>query len=365
LKRSKYENPESLGTSLSNERSDEKMKKLFPSLIKYSILIGLIIFLLMIFYPRTYHVPEFQQRTNTNYWDLSTGSRIGYTLIKAKGTKKAFPIIFLQGGPGAPIFDSNIEILSKLSDYGYDVYLYDLVGCGHSNRLANIDEYTVERHKKDLTEIINKIAAEKVILIAQSWGAILATNYLADHQAKIEKLIFTGPGPILPINNQLEEIKAPDSLNLKAPKFTNAKGSRKAYNLRARVVKFTAEKLDYKLASDKEMDDFATNLNFELNKSTVVDASIIKPKSGYGYYVHIKTVQSFNKTPNRRDALSKCKTPILIMRGQFDGGKWGYTDEYLNAFKNHQLVIIPYAGHSIALEQPELYMNTIIKFLGE
>jgi proline iminopeptidase len=341
------------------------MKKLFPRLIKYPILIGLIIFLSIILYPRNYDVPEFQKRAKTFYWDLSTGSRIGYSLIKAKGTKKPYPVIFLQGGPGAPIFDSNIEILSKLSDYGYDVYLYDLVGCGHSNRLENIDEYTVERHKKDLTEIIKKIGAEKVILIAQSWGAILATNYLADHQAKIEKLIFTGPGPIIPMNNQLGEIKSPDSLNLKAPKFTNAQGSRKAYNLRAKVVKYTAEKFAYKLASDKEMDDFATNLNFELNKSTVVDASIIKPKSGYGYYVHIKTVQSLNTTPNRRDALSKCKTPILVMRGQFDGGKWGYSDEYLNVFKNHQLVIISNAGHSIALEQADLYMNTIVKFLGK
>jgi proline iminopeptidase len=341
------------------------MKKRFPRLIKYPILIGLIIFLSIILYPRNYDVPEFQKRAKTFYWDLSTGSRIGYSLIKAKGTKKPYPVIFLQGGPGAPIFDSNIERLSKLSNYGYDVYLYDLVGCGHSNRLENIDEYTVDRHKKDLAEIIKKIGAEKVILIAQSWGALLATNYLADHQAKIEKLIFTGPGPILPINNKLEERRAPDSLNLKEPKFTNTQGSQKANHLRARIVKFTAEKISYKLASDKEMDDFATNLNFELNKSTVVDASIIKPKSGFGYYVHIKTVQSFKKTPNRRDILSKCKTPILIMRGQFDGSKWGYTDEYLNVFKNHQLVIIPNAGHSIALEQADLYMNKIVKFLGK
>ena len=315
------------------------MKKRFLPTIRYTSLIGFLIFLSIVLYPKTYKAPKFQHRKGTKYWHLSTGSRIGYSLIKAKGTKKPYPVIFLQGGPGAPIFDSNIEILSKLADDGYDVYLYDLVGCGLSNRLENIDEYTVDRHKKDLTEIINKIGAEKVILIAQSWGSILATNYLADHQAKIEKLIFTGPGPILPINNQLGEIKAPDSLNLKATKFTNAKGSQKAYDLRARVVKFTAEKFSYKLASDKEMDDFATNLNFELNKSTVVDASIIKPKSGYGYYVHIKTVQSFNKTPSRRDVLSKCKTPILIMRGQFDGGKWGYTDEYLNVFKKweHQV----------------------------
>jgi proline iminopeptidase len=339
------------------------MKKIFLSIIKYTFLIGLIIFLSITLYPKTYKVPEFQQRKGTLYWDLPTGSRIGYTLIRSKGTKKACPIIYLQGGPGAPIFDSNIEILSNLTSYGYDVYLYDLVGCGHSNRLDNINEYSVDRHKKDLAEIIKKIGAEKVILIAQSWGAILATNYIADHEVKVEKIIFSGPGPILPINYELEVIKAPDSLNLKSLLITNEEGSQKAYNLRARVVKFTAEKFAYKLASDKEMDNFATNLNFEMNKSTVVDASKIKPKSGYGYYVQIKTAQSFNKTTNRREALSKCKIPILIVRGQFDGRSWNYTDEYLKLFKNHQLVIIPKAGHSITLEQPELYMNTIIKFL--
>lgn len=334
-------------------------------MIKYSILFGLIIFLSIALFPKTYKVPKFQHRNGIKYWNLPTGSRIGYSLIKAKGAKKPYPVIFLQGGPGAPIFDSNIEILSKLADDGYDVYLYDLVGCGHSNRLENIDEYTVDRHKKDLAEIIYKIGAEKVILIAQSWGAILATNYIVDHEVKLEKIIFTGPGPILPMNNQLEKLKAPDSLNLKAPKLTNAQGSQKAYHLRARVVKFLAELFSYKLASDNEMDDFATSLNFEMNKSTVVDASKMKLKSGYGYYVQIKTAQSFNKTANKRKDLSKCNIPILIMRGQFDGGKWGYTDEYLNLFKNHQLVIIPKAGHSIALEQPELYMNTIVKFLGK
>jgi len=339
------------------------MNKILLKIIKYTFLIGLIIFVSLTFFPKTYNVPKFEKRVGTQYWQLSTGSRIGYSFIKSKGLKKAYPIIFLQGGPGAPIFDSNIEILSKLTDYGYDLYWYDIVGCGHSNRLNNIDEYSVDRHKKDLEEIIEKIGAKKVIFIAQSWGAILATNYIADNEEKIEKIVFTGAGPILPINTEIEEIKAPDSLNLKAPLFTNAQGSQKAYNWRATVVKFIAEKFSYKLASENEMDNFATNLNFEMNKSTVVDASKIKPKSGYGYYVSVKTVQSFDNTINRRATLSKCEIPILIMRGQLDGQKWGYTDEYLKIFKNHQLVVIPKAGHSIAIEQPELYIHTIIKFL--
>jgi pimeloyl-ACP methyl ester carboxylesterase len=53
------------------------------------------------------------------------------------------------------------------------------------------------------------------------------------------------------------------------------------------------------------------------------------------------------------------------MLGQFDGGKWGYAEEYLRLFKNHQLVIIPKAGHSIALEQPTHYIHNILSFLNK
>jgi proline iminopeptidase len=269
----------------------------------------------------------------------------------------------LQGGPGGPVFDANIEVLSAFADLGYDVYLYDLVGCGHSERLHNIDEYTVERHQKDLEAIITTIGADKNILIAQSWGAILATNYTADNADKIERIIFTGAAPIFPMRHKLENVKAPDSLHLKYPTTTNKAGKAKAYNLRAKFVEFVALHFGYKLASDAEMDDFATYLNFEMNKSTVVDTTLVELKSGYGYYVNIKTAQNFEMIIDKRKILANLKTPILMLRGQFDSIKWGYTTEYLNIFKNHKLVVISNAGHAITSEQPELYIKAISDFL--
>ncbi len=59
----------------------------------------------------------------------------------------------------------NIKSLTSLNDDGYDVYLYDQIVGGFSNRLENIEEYTAERHKKDLQAIVNIIGTEKVILI--------------------------------------------------------------------------------------------------------------------------------------------------------------------------------------------------------
>ncbi|MFH1119743.1 MAG: alpha/beta hydrolase [Bacteroidota bacterium] len=330
--------------------------------------VGLLIFLLfMVLPPKSYHVPAYKARPGTRFWNLPGGSQIGYFLIPSNGKRKLYPVIFLQGGPGAPVYNRNIELLAPLAADGYEVYLYDQVGCGSSERLENIGEYTVERHRRDLEEIVTVIGAEKVILIGQSWGAMLACAYIAENPDKVEKVIFTGPGPVLPWNSESETTEAPDSLHLKQPVYTNSQGRKKTYNLRARVVEACARAFNLKLAPDREMDDFSTLLNNEMGKSTVCNpedpAVIDSQESGSGYYVMVKTVQSFGRSGNIRSKLAACQVPALIMRGQCDGKAWGYTAEYLRLFINHRLIIVPDAGHSIGIEQPVAYTRTISDFL--
>jgi pimeloyl-ACP methyl ester carboxylesterase len=105
-------------------------------------------------------------------------------------------------------------------------------------------------------------------------------------------------------------------------------------------------------------------LNHEMSKSTVCDTSVSGPiEGGSGYYAMIKTVQSLNDLPDTRLKLTDCAVPLLIMRGQCDGIKWGYVDEYSKYFKNIKVDIIPDAGHSIAREQPAKYLGHIRSFL--
>lgn len=324
---------------------NQKYKKNLFKIIKYILLLFVVIFSLLLFVPRNYDVPQIHKRAGTLYWELPTGSRIAYTLISATGIKKPYPIIFLQGGPGGPIYDRNIKMLYPLSKEGYDVYLYDQIGSGFSDRLKNINDYTAERHKRDLEEIIKKIGAEKVILIGQSWGAILATLFIADNPQIVEKAIFTGPGPIQPQNNQLSDVASPDSFHLKKPVFTNAEANRKAYNIRTIFARLMAIKFGIKLCSDKEADNFETYLTNETNKSTVCDISKSpKAEGGNGFYSHIMTVESVRKIKDPRPKLKDSKIPVLIMKGQCDNQKWGFTNEYLELFQNHQLVIIQNAG---------------------
>ena len=342
------------------------MKKKFFKFIKYALPLIITIYLLVAFIPRTYDVPQSQTIQGTQYWDLVTGSKIGYTLIPSKSAKKPFPIIYLHGGPGGFISNRNIKNLSQLSEDGYDVYLYDQIGSGQSERLTNINEYTADRHKKDLEEIIKKIAAEKVILIGQSWGAILATLFVANNPDKVERIILIGPGSIQPMREEQLHAYPPDSLNLKKPSYSNREANEKCQSLRSKAITFWAKKFGRKLASDKEVDDFQTYLNGELNKATVCNTSLaLKAEGGGGFYAQIMTAQSFNSIQDTRPKLKDSKIPILIMKGQCDNQPWGFTNEYLELFKNHQLKIIPNAGHSISVEQPELYLKTIRVFLNQ
>lgn len=333
-------------------------------IISAIILLTVVSLLAVLLIPRSYDVHLFEVRVGTQYWELETGSRIGYTKVEGVGSTKKNPVIYLHGGPGGAIRDEHIEALRPLSQEGHDLYFYDQVGSGHSERLEDIKEYSVDRHREDLQDIITTIGADQVILVGHSWGAMLAINYLQDHSDRVEKVVLTGPGPILPISAKAAEVLAPDSLDLIAPQFTNKEGNDKAYNWRSRLILKWTNVFKSKLASDDEVDAFFTHLNQELSKSTDCVPTEHKPfRGGSGYYSHVMTYRSCFGVEDRKSYLKTLDTPICILRGQCDNQKWGYTNEYLDLFAKAQLHIIEGAGHDLLSNNQDEYYKLISDFL--
>ena len=63
-------------------------------------------------------------------------------------------MILLHGGPGAFVVDHPRvadEFYQSVARLGFDIYLYDQIGSGHSARLSDPRQYTVARHIRDLT----------------------------------------------------------------------------------------------------------------------------------------------------------------------------------------------------------------------
>lgn len=334
-------------------------------IIQWTLFILLIVFLYNIFWPRHYNVPSREKESNRTFWQLSTGSTIGYTYISATSKKtQAYPIIYLHGGPGGAISKRVIDDLKPLRNDGFDLYFYNQVGSGSSSRLSDISEYTVQRQIDDLNEIITKINSEKVILIGQSWGSILAAAYLSKHPEKIDKIIFTSPGPIYPINKAEINIPAPDSFRLRAPLYTNKAANESSTNIRIKAITFFATYFGKKIASDKEVDEFADFLDSKAYKSALCDTSVnLANRGSGGFFASIMTYKSMLLLKDFREKIKGIKMPVLILKGQCDNQPWGATNEYLSLFPNHKFVLIPNAGHFINVEQHEIYLREIQKFL--
>ena len=343
------------------------MSKRFPLRIIDGFFIVVIACIIYMIYPRNYDgVGRYEPLENTAYWDFPNESNIGYQFIPASKQNNKTPIIYLHGGPGGAISNEIVESLQPFAEEGHPVYAYDQIGSGSSDRLSRIESYTVARHVDDLKWVTDEIGVEKVILLGQSWGSILATFFTLDYPEKVEKIIMTGPGPIFPLDSKLADFLPPDSLDIKEPAFSNKDGIREVYTLREKIVRWFANVHGKKIISDRKADQFFTHLNNALNRSTVYDQSkVTKSKPGGGYFVHLRTMKDLYHIKDRRVEMSKLSTPIFILKGQYDNQKWGYTQEYLQLFPNAKMEIVPKAGHFIQVEQPDIYYSSIKKFLSE
>jgi proline iminopeptidase len=302
------------------------------------------------------------------YWELPTGSKIAYFYFQGREPRKPTAIIYLHGGPGGNVTSRDTSVFSKLANDGYDVYLYDQIGGGNSGRLKNIREYTVERQVRDLEAIVELIGVSKIIFIAQSWGASLAPLYLAKHPDRVEKLIFSGPGGMIPKNfNYFTPL--PDSVNLKnrgnKPRsFSDLPESAvlKRYNKICNYASF-----GIKIASDKEADsllNWLITIQSKNNNNNEVLTDTIKLEVHGGAYSNIRTSLFINKGKDKRKILSNINIPVLILLGESDNLPWGCVADYLHVFKNIKLIVIPKSGHSVFLYQPDLCLKLTRAFLA-
>jgi proline iminopeptidase len=100
-------------------------------------------------------------------------------------------VLIIHGGPG-----NDYKYLLPLKDLSdnYFVVFYDQRGTGLSPRV-NPEEHSLENSLADLANIIDHYApGEKVNLIGHSWGAMLASGYLAKNPERIDKAILAEPG---------------------------------------------------------------------------------------------------------------------------------------------------------------------------
>jgi pimeloyl-ACP methyl ester carboxylesterase len=317
------------------------------------------------FRPIVSHVPPYQPRIDTQYWNLETGSHLAYTHFKANDIAHSAPIVYLHGGPAVPTRASSYDFYQQLTLDGYDVYLYDQVGTGGSDHLADISGYTLERNVADLEAIRMELGVEKIILIGTSWGGVLATHYLAAHPDNVEAVVFISPGVLgdrskVRYDHSKTASSQDDSVLLPPFRMIMA-------GMLARINPVAAQQFAPQAELNGIYDAFITSpsMEYQVNcKGYQPDLSTPSRSGGGNYYANLLTLQSLKKTADPQPQLESNQTKALIMRGGCDYIPWEATYKYKTALPNSELVVIPNAGHAITGSQPDISLAIIRAFLA-
>ncbi|MBL7932839.1 MAG: alpha/beta hydrolase [Bacteroidia bacterium] len=349
---------------------------LFKRILKYTLyFVGILVltFFTWSLVPIKQTIEPIQPRSDTKYWNMQEGYKIAYTNIEGDSANAHAPIIFLHGGPGGYIHSSIIELMRDLALKGYDVYLYDQVGSGLSDRLSKPKDYSFEKHLKNLDEIIHRhIKANKVILLGHSYGGILAAHFAANSPEKVDKLIFSSPGDLQPYRTNADgsstDMRAlyptPQQYTFKTP--LDVFGQTEKDFLQPRIVMsmLCAMAFNTKWASDKEFDDYTNTMASKFTRGMVADVTHVKPEEGgAGGYSHGFS-NYYGRLSDIRARLKKVSIPTLVMQGQYDQGDYASVFEYADLLKG-RYHFIENAGHIIWWDKPGEYTQSIIHFLQE
>ena len=110
---------------------------------------------------------------------------------ESHGSDTARVLIVIHGGPG-----QDYKYLLPLKEFSdqFKVVFYDQRGTGLSPRVDPA-QLTLQSSIDDLDRIIDFYPPDKKVnILGHSWGAMLASGYLASHHEKVHKIILAEPG---------------------------------------------------------------------------------------------------------------------------------------------------------------------------
>lgn len=220
---------------------------------------------------------------------------------------------------------------------GFKRIYIDLPGMGKSNNITDI--YTADKITQNVIDLIKHIIPEEnFIIIGQSYGGYIARAIKSNMENRIDAI-----GLICPV------IVAEQSKRSKIPSQITLKSEKNILNtLDRRTKKLFVE--NNVILSEYVLKRFKDEVISGIDKS---NREVIK-KIGLNY--------SLTYNPDEK-IFTK---PVIFFLGKHDSAV-GYVDalNILDRYEKASVVLLENAGHSLQLEQPEVFTETFVQWIKQ
>ncbi|MFH1037574.1 MAG: proline iminopeptidase-family hydrolase [PVC group bacterium] len=263
--------------------------------------------------------------------------------------KPGIPLLVLHGGPG---FLSLTRELAELSTMR-PVYFYDQLGCGRSERPAGMSKYTVDYYVRELAAVRKKLGLDKVHILGQSWGCMLAAEYILRERPRgVKSLILSGPllsTPRWEADQRTNLSRMPEEV-------------RRAVEEAEKVGEYGKEYQEAMMAYYKKhvcrLEPWPDYLTDALGK---LNTDVYLTMWGPSEFTTTGTLRSADLT----ERLKEIQVPVLLICGEYDEAGVETVKHFRDLLPDGALAVIPRASHCHMLEQPEIFRAIVNAFLDD
>ena len=298
-----------------------------------------------------------EQEDGANFWKVEKDIQL-YHFSEGEGR----PALVIHGGPGIPPAESwpGLTLLAG----SYEFHYYHQRGCGRSSRpidrLSSANTYEnmqlldktlgLGAQVADIDRTRRILGNERLILIAHSFGAFLASLYAVEFPEHVEAMVLVSPANLL-------------VLPQKDGDLFEAVSHRLPESMREEYAAYLKEYLDFQAIFTKsEADLAALNAAFAKYYGAVVEAPLPEQGDPGGWMVWAMYL-SMGKQHDYRKALKAVHAPVLVIHGEDDLQPDSASRVYADLFPNAQFVMLEGAGHFSFHEQPAAFSAIVGEFL--
>lgn len=284
------------------------------------------------------------------------------TLVGAEGARLFYQVVgvgpdtlfVLHGGPGAGIGSvrPDFEPLAER----HTLVFYDQRGGGRSELPADTTLLDRRTFVEDLDAVRRHFGAERMILLAHSFGAILAAQYAIEHPQRVERMILHGATG--PSRDRAAEV---------ARRSGSSRDPATDARLREAMEVLISGSAEDPVAACREYEGLLREKAAGEGspsgwKGTTCAADPEAVRYAYRYTARL-TPMSFGDW-DYTCAMGDVEAPLLVVYGDRDSLGLAQQEAWAAAAPNGRLVTVPNAGKGAAGDRPEVVFAAIDAFLA-
>ncbi len=260
------------------------------------------------------------------------------------------PLLTLHGGPGAP--HDYLENLAQLAGAGRRIIFYDQLGCGRSDKTGKPEMYTVDLFIEELGAVRQALGLERLHILGQSWGGMLAMEYALTQPQGVASLIIESSPASIPLwvaeANRLRADLPPD---VQATLLRHEQaGTTASPEYQAAMLPFYARHV-FRLP---EMPDFVQR-SFE-----TISPEVYETMNGPSEFYCIGTLKNWDIT----DRLGEITLPTLLLSGRYDEATPAVMDAVHKGVTGSEWIMFEQSSHMSHVEEEAAWMPVVNDWLA-